>query len=667
VVYGAAGLAPAFGGYCLLQVIVVWIAVISGQIGNRMYDAFLRGVTFSTPDMTAQITPNLTATTEIVRDVLFLETCAALSATVGGRPPSGSGSLATPRVTEERNGALAQSWNWVQRHWGGGQASTTDHREVVVYDYGRLCGSVRTVYGINKLATNSAQAAQASFDQARRAAFEGLRNGVGTIARDVPRMVAPNTPQSDVSPAAFRDIAARVLQGPKADFDRAMLNAASTYVNTAGVSRATSNEMRVEAREGGWVTAGVFYMTVARMSSQITDTIRRSTDYASSGGIAESIDEFLATPEGRRFSDRVRGGITRLQQEWDALINGADISLHSARAGQPDQSFTIVAFLQHFLSADSLIQRNVIGLAMATPGQGRALQSMVNLGNWILDVASAIFVGSLILLGFTASRGMVSRVISSAAGSAARGVFGGAAWAVSLLLFSIALGLFMAGVYLAFILPMLPFFFFFMAVMAILVLVAEAVIAAPLWALAHVRMDGQEFADGPNKAGYIIVFNLLLRIPLTLLGLWFSYLVFEAMIWLLGKTFMPALVAGTSTGVFGVIGTLVAVFMVTVLTYQCATRSFALITAVPDRVSRWFGANADNPEESNTNVIMGAVGRVESGGREAAQTAMRAAPGGYAKQLASRGMKPTANPLAGGPKTPDANASGRETDKLKRE
>lgn len=180
-------------------------------------------------------------------------------------------------------------------------------------------------------------------------------------------------------------------------------------------------------------------------------------------------------------------------------------------------------------------------------------------------------------------------------------------------------------------------------------------------------VDGQEFADGPNKAGYVIVFNLLLRIPLTLFGLWFSYLIFEAVIWLLAKTFMPALVSATSTGTFGAIGTVVSITMLCVITHQCAFRSFALITAVPDRVSRWFGATGDNPEDGSTSNVTAVVGNISAGSRQGYGIVESTGKGTLGKLAAAgRGMQEQRNATQT-PKTPNAGTLGRSPDNLRRD
>ena len=90
---------------------------------------------------------------------------------------------------------------------------------------------------------------------------------------------------------------------------------------------------------------------------------------------------------------------------------------------------------------------------------------------------------------------------------------GGAIAGMASILDMLALALLVVGIFHAYVLPMLPYIQFLFFVMGMLILVCEGMVAAPLWAFMHVSMDGSEFVDGKQEAGYIILFNLFLRIP----------------------------------------------------------------------------------------------------------------------------------------------------------
>ncbi|MBU3000323.1 DotA/TraY family protein [Roseovarius nubinhibens] len=135
-------------------------------------------------------------------------------------------------------------------------------------------------------------------------------------------------------------------------------------------------------------------------------------------------------------------------------------------------------------------------------------------------------------------------------------------------------------------------------VTGMLILIGEALVAAPIWAFMHIRMDGQEFVDQVQKPGYMIAFNLFLRPTLAIFDIILSLTIFSGAIFFLNETFNIAAAAAIPNdrgiAVFGVI----SMFLIQLfLRYQLAIRSFQLITQVPDRVARWFGQGGENLNE----------------------------------------------------------------------
>ena len=283
------------------------------------------------------------------------------------------------------------------------------------------------------------------------------------------------------------------------------------------------------------------------------------------------------------------------------------------------------------------LQDWVLKQATMTPGKGTALQEMADFGNLLLNIcvtlmialgAGAIFggAGGLTPIGIAAKFGktlLPGGPIEKLSGFAI--AFAGL----------LAVGLLLLGLMHAFILPLMPFLLFFFATMDMLVMVVCGVIAAPIWALLHVTFEGEELLKGKHGEGYMICFNLLLRPGLTLFGLFFSMKVFEAMIWLLSVTIYPAIASATSGHFMGFFGTLTYVVVIAVLNYQLAIRSFHLITEVPSRVARWFGASPDGDggKEHSTH----AMGMVISNSRQGLEAATGAARGALGRTASAAG------------------------------
>ena len=136
---------------------------------------------------------------------------------------------------------------------------------------------------------------------------------------------------------------------------------------------------------------------------------------------------------------------------------------------------------------------------------------------------------------------------------------------------------------------------------------------------------------------------------ITLLGLFFSILVFNAMMWLMAQTIFPAMAAATAESLFGVVSTVVMIVFISVLNYQIASRSFLLINQIPDRVTRWFGAADHSDESHHVNAIIGAV----SGG---ASKAIEAGGGAYRGTFMTKpGAKAGGGEKTSGGKTDNTN------------
>src|SRR5690606_6971815 len=99
---------------------------------------------------------------------------------------------------------------------------------------------------------------------------------------------------------------------------------------------------------------------------------------------------------------------------------------------------------------------------------------------------------------------------------AALGVFGG-------LVSSMAMLLMLGGLMLAFYVPLIPYIAWLVALIKWLVMVVENVLAAPIWAAAHIHPDGGEMS-GKGGPGYFIILSTFLRPSLMVFGFIFGIL-----------------------------------------------------------------------------------------------------------------------------------------------
>lgn len=193
---------------------------------------------------------------------------------------------------------------------------------------------------------------------------------------------------------------------------------------------------------------------------------------------------------------------------------------------------------------------------------------------------------------------------------------------------SIALIGLVAGFTLYYVLPFLPFIYFFFAVGSWVKSIFEAMVGVPLWALAHLRIDGEGLPGRSAIVGYFLIFEIFLRPIVIVFGLIGGVAIFSAMTIMLNNIFdmvvlntggiNPGDVAGTLTATGGteitygrsMLDKFFYTIIYTILMYIMATASFKMIDTVPANIMRWintgvstFNDNKGDPAQNLTTYV----------------------------------------------------------------
>ncbi|MEM6781132.1 MAG: DotA/TraY family protein [Pseudomonadota bacterium] len=179
------------------------------------------------------------------------------------------------------------------------------------------------------------------------------------------------------------------------------------------------------------------------------------------------------------------------------------------------------------------------------------------------------------------------------------------------------------GFTLYYVVPFLPFIYFFFAVGAWVKTIFEAMVGAPLWALAHLRIDGDGFPGSSANNGYFLIFEIFVRPILTVFGLVGGFAIFTAMAHILHEIFTlviinlsgyqpdGALTAGVEIFRRNVLDEFFYTVIYVIIIYMMATASFKMIDMVPNFIIRWlgqsvasFGDQRDDPTEGLTQYAM---------------------------------------------------------------
>ena len=434
--------------------------------------------------------------------------------------------------------------------------------------------------------------------------------------------------------------------------------------------------------EKGWAASGSFYVLLARIQQQAhsLNSVLPTVEPLNYNPFINSISSFifgdsdaLAFFEGSDSSNNSMGQVgllPGLAMFISTAIVDPNQSIEAQLFNEIDDPGAITQFLR-YISGD-FYDFFFVDMVSVDPFNAmlHLMQTGSDLITWLGKIFMFFVVGSTIAGAAGGFVGFLQRFDFTGTTSVLTGAAGGFLGAFEGLVFIIKAILFMifgiAIVHL-YVLPMFPYVIMTFFVMGMLVLVAEALIAAPIWAFFHVRLDGAEFVDQVQKPGYMIAFNLLLRPTLAIFGLIMSYAIFGAIVWFTNQTFS---LAGKSVLIdsSSIVGVLVMGAIITYIHYQVAIRSFTLITQIPDRVTRWFGQGGENlgeqsdAEKSTSMIVGGVVSRTEGlarsaglasslGGGRAAAGAGSANKGGKGGDAGGEGSKGGSGGSVGGSNT----------------
>ena len=157
------------------------------------------------------------------------------------------------------------------------------------------------------------------------------------------------------------------------------------------------------------------------------------------------------------------------------------------------------------------------------------------------------------------------------------------------------MALLIPGLTIAFVLPMIPWVMWIAGVAGYLILVCEAMVAVPLWMLAHLTFEGDGL-HGRGFAGYELLFNILFRPVLMLIGLFLGYFIFTCISWLIRMSFgiAAAFVLGDGWLVTNWLGLFVLLSIFVLSHVVAAIASFRMITLIPHHIPRMIGFSSAN-------------------------------------------------------------------------
>ncbi|MCG7877219.1 MAG: hypothetical protein N0C90_12925 [Candidatus Thiodiazotropha endolucinida] len=418
----------------------------------------------------------------------------------------------------------------------------------------------------------------------------------------------------DIKPIAFN---LKAIENKDKTVQKQLINAANKYAKS--VETAVADLLKIKPANNdkkSFLYAGTYYLE---------NTKTQQIAYANAEAVNQAIR--FDTPKDKGSYKGDIGSVQRALLEdllamTDEFLRDIEAS-DFTRPGIERIDLDIMQFID--LSITDLIEIDEVGL-------------MNHFGDWFRGIA----LGSALEADtadnpFTVASSLGNGFLIGGQALLVSGIGAGVlSTAVGMMLMGFALMLIVNGIILAFVLPALPAVIILLVTIGFLITMAELMIAVPFAAALMAEPDGQGMGKYTPKF-LLMVFDLILRLPITVIALYVSIAI--AMVaFMVAKLIL--LDAGTidMTGIWGAVGQ-VTIF-VWVL-FLIMTRSFSVITSLPQAALGWipdFASNsAGNTSLEDTSKTSSGM---DKGMKDNAAGAARHAP---------------RIPTGGGPKAPKLN------------
>lgn len=472
--------------------------------------------------------------------------------------------------------------------------------------------------------------------------------GYGFVRRNFPddiRWTASGSPdrQDEAYPLATSQDLEEARQYYEDEIELAIANAIALQV---------ASPVWTTMSDYGWGGAGIWYNNVARLNGTIVSAV-------------------YSMPSVRKYPE-IMEYVSRQRQAAKESGNGAEKYNPELATGK-SINFTDP---KGYISAYSLYQAMNLweGAHSSVPVGG---------SNVFLDTINMIFgtgalfqmsdntnihpLAALVALG----RSLLEASLRNLGGAAIAGLAGGFAnifrefeplgktlsVASSFALQVGMLGLSM-GFLLFYVLPFIPFLYFFFAVGGWVKGIFESMVAVPLWALAHIRIDGQSMPGDAARGGYFMIFEIFLRPLLIVFGLLAAITIYAAQVKVLNEIWplvtsnlagfdsiasklLPQDEVGGIDYYRGLADRFFFTVMYAVVVYMLGMSSFKLIDTIPGKIMRWLGTDASGFTDQANSGPDGLMTRMSVGTNMMTQDAssalssMGAAGSGLAKAARS--------------------------------
>jgi conjugal transfer/type IV secretion protein DotA/TraY len=403
-------------------------------------------------------------------------------------------------------------------------------------------------------------------------------------------------------------------------------------------------------KDYGWAGAGIWYNKIAQQNGALVSALHQTPIIVKYPDIMERLREQALRENKGTAEDPMTDGVSAdapplpYNLPGDEVMASVLIEVYKYWSGaeeQPGIHLTknpIIDAINVMLGTGGLFE-------MCANADVHPLAQLSSVGKSMVDSA----IRSYAAAGIFSIASIVPNPFSGAADAMA-GFFGTVG----------SIGL-LVGFILFYVVPFMPFLYFFFAVGGWVKGIFEAMVAMPLWALAHLRIDGDGIPGEAAIQGYFLLFEIFIRPILIVFGLLASITIFAAMVKILNDIFYLAIsnLSGhnpeTGTACFidpdsnastsgpstettlskrGPVDEFFFTILYTIIVYLIATASFKLIDMIPNNILRWINAEVPSFNDNSGDAAEGLMRYISIGGSQFG-TQISSSIGGVGKGLQS--------------------------------
>lgn len=596
---GTALILPLASGYSALQIGVLWLALQGVGIADAIWSAAINQV--AKDNMVAN--PIIPDARPLAANILRYEVCAAamnkqyadsnrstrIQAIAVPRTMSNTGDLGNVNALD----AIAPIGIYdTVKNYANSRYSVVDYKWSAVdgtyINNAAVCGGISWKESWESSEGNANTKTIKAPILAAHA--NAVRNMISELQPVAQQIVAGEKPQ----PGA--------IDTATANYVSVLRNAAKQAVmNTNDKARA---DFLKTAESSGWIFAGTWYNHIVKMNDVMQSTLN-----------SLPASEPISIIDGRETKEA-------LQNYQDAMTVASEYAKN--RIGDVKNVYyqeTDVRAPQDGEGAWEYIKKLISAPFMGAINQmtEEIAGSNLNHMSQMKSFGDTIVAAGWALAGTLATAAGVSNSWF-AQGTAKIGFDAGAALGILSGVFTLMIiGLLGLGATLSTYAPMIPFITWIASVVNWFVLVIEAVLAAPIWAAAHIHPDGDD-AVGRGGQGYMMILSLIMRPSLMLFGLITAMLLTQPITGFVNAGFMSAVSGVQADSTTGLVSFFAYVTIYVVMMTTVLHTVFSLIHWIPDNVPRWIGANVsggpaspDQKEKEASHVFAAGVSHAERG------------------------------------------------------